>query len=347
MLEEKDVLIVEDDPVFRVMLSGFLKSQGCHVREAENGLEGLRALRENIPDVLLCDLAMPVLTGMEFVEEVSVQYPMIPIIVISGSGDMADVASALRLGVKDFLVKPLNNIMVLKSAMLSVLKLHDSVVDGGDFSSQWVSIDDETVIDEELEWHIEELKANPRAARELLMGLMPETESSLGNWRLNYCVLQSADIQPVLLDYTWLIDGRLAFYLVDSATGDDNGTATTLLIRAFFNDYLRDRMSSETNNQGLIKVIENGMKSSGYASPVRAIFGVFDVTDNSISLSSAGLAARLQTSDGTHTIQGQNWLGNKASNNKSVRLKMAKSGGRLSLSEIGSASFSVTFKRIA
>ncbi|MGF1684947.1 response regulator [Photobacterium minamisatsumaniensis] len=347
MLEEKDVLIVEDDPVFRVMLSGFLKSQGCHVREAENGLEGLRALRENIPDVLLCDLAMPVLTGMEFVEEVSVQYPMIPIIVISGSGDMADVASALRLGVKDFLVKPLNNIMVLKSAMLSVLKLHDSVVDSGDFSSQWVSIDDETVIDEELEWHIEELKANPRASRELLMGLMPDTESSLGNWRLNYCVLQSADVQPVLLDYTWLIDGRLAFYLVDSATGDENGTATTLLIRAFFNDYLRNRMSSETNSQGLVKVIENGMKSSGYASPVRAIFGVFDATDNSISLSSAGLAAGLQTSDGNYAIQGQNWLGNKAGNNESVRLKLAKSGGRLSLSEIGSASFSVTFKRIA
>ena len=61
LLEDKDVLIVEDDPVFRTMLSGFLSSQGCHVREAENGLEGLKALRDGMPDILLCDLAMPVL----------------------------------------------------------------------------------------------------------------------------------------------------------------------------------------------------------------------------------------------------------------------------------------------
>ncbi len=63
---------------------------------------------------------------------------------------------------------------------------------------------------------------------------MPETESKQGDWQLNYCVLQSADVQPVLLDYTWLMDGRLAFYLVDSSADNDNGTATTLLIRAFF-----------------------------------------------------------------------------------------------------------------
>ena len=345
LLEDKDVLIVEDDPVFRTMLTGFLSSQGCQVREAENGLEGLKALREGMPDILLCDLAMPVLTGMEFVEEVSLQYPMVPIIVISGTGNMSDVAAALRHGVKDFLIKPLDNIMVLKSAIMSVLKSEDSVTENQGFSSQWVNIDEETVVDEELEWHIEELKANPRAARELLLGLMPETESSLGDWQLNYCVLQAIDVQPVLLDYTWLIDGRLAFYLVDSATGGDNGTATTLLIRAFFNDYLRTRMGDQNTISGLIKLIEKGMRHSGYASPIKAIFGIFDVTDRTLNIASAGLSARLQTSDGEQVVKAQPWLGNQASNNESVSLKFAESGGRLSLSEIGSASFSLTFKR--
>lgn len=345
MLEDKDILIVEDDPVFRTMLAGFLKSQGCHVREAEDGLQGLQALREGIPDVLLCDLAMPILSGMEFVEEVSVQYPMIPVIVISGTGNMGDVATALRHGVKDFLIKPLDNIMVLKSALLSVLKSQDSVTTHGDFSSQWISVDDETIIDEELEWHIKELKANPQAARELLMGLMPPTESSLGDWQLNYCVLQSADVSPVLLDYTWQMNGRLAFYMVDSATGGENGTATTLLIRAFFNDYLRTRMTEHRSLSGLIQVIEKGMRSSGYASKLQALFGVFDATDRTITLTSAGLSARLQTSDGSQLISRQAWLGDNASRNDSVRLHLAPSGGRLSLCEIGAASFSLTFKR--
>ena len=64
MLKGKNILIVEDDPVFRTMIVGFLNSQGCQVREAEDGLVGLRALKDNIPDLLLCDLAMPVMTGM-------------------------------------------------------------------------------------------------------------------------------------------------------------------------------------------------------------------------------------------------------------------------------------------
>ncbi|MCW8328273.1 response regulator [Photobacterium sp. SDRW27] len=346
MLENKDVLVVEDDPVFRLMITGFLKSQGCNVREAEDGLGGLQALRDSIPDVLLCDLAMPVLTGMEFVEEISLQYPMVPVIVISGTGDMADVATALRHGVKDFLIKPLDNIMVLKSAILSVLKSQDSATETRDFSSQWFGVvEDESGIDEELEWHIEELKANPRAARELLMGLMPDTESKQGDWQLNYCVLQSADIQPVLLDYTWLIDGRLAFYLVDSSAGDENGTATTLLIRAFFNDYLRTRMSDENNIASLIQLIEKGIKHSGYASPIKALFGIFDACDRSLSVTSAGLSAVLQTSEGDREIIAQPWLGMNAGKNDIVKLQLSESGGRLSLSEIGSASFSLTLKR--
>ena len=346
LLEDKDILVVEDDPVFRLMITGFLKSQGCRVREAEDGLAGLQALRESIPDVLLCDLSMPVLTGMEFVEEISVHYPMVPVIVISGTGDMADVANALRHGVKDFLIKPLDNIMVLKSAILSVLKSQDSVNETRDFASQWFGVvDDESGIDEELAWHIDELKANPQAARELLVGLMPDTDSNQGDWQLNYCVLQSADVQPVLLDYTWLMDGRLAFYLVDSSSDPHNGTVTTLLIRAFFNDYLRTRMAEENNITSLIKLIEKGMKHSGYASPIKALFGIFDACDKSLSVMSSGLGAVLQTSDGDRNIAAQPWLGMNAQQNDVVKLPLSESGGRLSLSEIGSASFSLTLKR--
>ena len=150
LLKGKNILIVEDDPVFRTMIVGFLNSQGCQVREAEDGLVGLRALKDNIPDLLLCDLAMPVMTGMEFVEEVALQYPMIPVIVISGTGNMTDVAQALRLGVKDFLIKPIDNIMTLKSAIVSVLNMQDSAQQKQqDFSQRWVMGGDDSGLVEE------------------------------------------------------------------------------------------------------------------------------------------------------------------------------------------------------
>ncbi len=346
LLEGKDVLVVEDDPVFRNMIVGFLESQGCLVQEADNGLEGLRALREHIPDLLLCDLAMPVMTGMEFVEEVAIQYPMIPVIVISGTGEMADVALALRLGVKDFLIKPLDNILMLKSSMLSVLRTQNSAMhDRQDFSNRWFATSEESEpVEEELAWHLKELQNNPKAARDLLVGLMPDTQSSYGHWQLNYCVLQSAEILPVLLDYTWLFDGQLAFYLIDTSSGGDNATATALLIRAFFNEYLRNQGNSLESLSHLVAQLEQGMKHSGYASPVKGLFGLFDLSERCLHVLPAGINAQLRTSENNYDVNSGHWLGQQANHNTLSKLAISPSGGRLSLSQRGHASFSVNFK---
>lgn len=52
---EKLILLVDDDPVFRRMTRGYLQQDGYQVVEAENGLDGLRKLRDNKPDLILCD----------------------------------------------------------------------------------------------------------------------------------------------------------------------------------------------------------------------------------------------------------------------------------------------------
>ncbi|CEO38507.1 response regulator [Photobacterium kishitanii] len=348
MLAGKNILIVEDDPVFRTMIVGFLNSQGCQVREAEDGLAGLKALKDDIPDLLLCDLAMPIMTGMEFVEEVALQYPMIPVIVISGTGNMTDVAQALRLGVKDFLIKPIDNIMTLKSAIVSVLKMQDSAQQKQqDFSQRWVTDgDDSGLVEEELQWHISELKNDPQAARELLMGLMPDLQSRCGRWKLSYRALQSADMSPVIFDYIWLIDGQLAFYMVDTSSGGENSTATALLIRACFNDFLRRQGNYLSSVQHLVAQIELGLKYSGYATPVKGLFGVFNLAERQLHLIAAGIGGKLQVSEQCAMITAGQWLGDDACNNPLVILPMSDDGGRLSLSDINHANFSVNFETV-
>lgn len=348
LLKGKNVLIVEDDPVFRTMLVGFLKSQGCFVREAEDGLIGLRSLKDEIPDLLLCDLSMPVMTGMEFVEEVALQYPMTPVIVISGTGNMTDVAQALRLGVKDFLIKPIDNIMTLKSSIVSVLKMQDSARQNQqDFSQRWLMDgDDAGLVEEELQWHISELKTNPQAARELLMGLMPDLQSRCGRWKLSYRALQAADISPVIFDYIWLIDGQLAFYMVDTSSGGENSTATALLIRACFNDFLRQQGNYLSSVQHLVAQIELGLQYSGYATPVKGLFGVFNLAEKQLHLIDAGLGGKLQVGGQCAMIAAGQWLGDQACNNPLVILPMSDAGGRLSLSNINHANFSVNFETV-
>ncbi|MEZ8028421.1 two-component system response regulator [Enterovibrio norvegicus] len=349
MLDGKEVLIVEDDPVFSKIIASFLRHEGCVVREAENGLDGLKALREGIPDLLLSDLSMPVMTGLEFVEEVSLEYPMLPVIVISGTGGMSDVAQALRFGVKDFLIKPIDDIMVVKSAILSVLEESDScTTTDTDFSQQWfkVSQNAEQPLTEELKWHLDDLLDNPGSARDLLMGLMPEQDSQQGDWRLSYHSLQSADSNPVVLDYMWMMDGKMAFYMVDSGSAGKNGTATTLMIRAFFNEYLRSQDADERGFIHLVHQIEHAIKKSTYASPIRAMFGILNASDNQLDVLSAGLNAVVDGTGNAVIVKNDFLLGIDAASTQFQAIDLSGGSVRVSLSEVGLTSFSLDIQRL-
>ncbi|RXJ72990.1 two-component system response regulator [Veronia nyctiphanis] len=353
MLEGKEILIVEDDPVFSTIVAGFLNKEGCIVRTAENGLEGLRSLREAIPDLLISDLSMPVMTGLEFVEEISREYPMVPVIVISGTGGMSDVAQALRYGVKDFLIKPIEDVMTVKSSILNVLKDDKLAANANnDFSQQWFQVgnDDEKPLNEELKWHLDELLEDPESARDLLLGLMPDPVSRQGDWQLSYHSLQSADTSPIVIDYMWMIDGKLAFYVVDSSSAGKNGTATTLMIRAFFNEFLRSHQASDKNFVKLIHQIETAIKKSTYASPVKAMFGVLNAREQNLDILSAGLEATLSTEgdakESVRIVNENGLIGAIGTNVKFIDIPLLTSKTRLTLKNTGLSSFGIELEKL-
>lgn len=63
-LAGKNILVVEDETVFRSVIAGFLSSLGATIHQAENGLVALEQLKIQVPDLILCDLAMPVMGGL-------------------------------------------------------------------------------------------------------------------------------------------------------------------------------------------------------------------------------------------------------------------------------------------
>ena len=109
-LTSKHILIVEDEAVFRSVLAGYVSSLGATFTEAENGLQALSLIEDFPPDLILCDLAMPEMGGIEFVENLRLQGNKIPVLVISATDKMTDVATMLRLGVEDVLLKPINDL---------------------------------------------------------------------------------------------------------------------------------------------------------------------------------------------------------------------------------------------
>ena len=80
----KSVLLVDDDPSIRGLLSMQLEKAGFKARQAEDGIDGLVKLRDELPKVIISDLQMPRMSGMEFVSVVRRRFPSISVIVLSG-----------------------------------------------------------------------------------------------------------------------------------------------------------------------------------------------------------------------------------------------------------------------
>jgi len=105
------ILCIEDEEDIRSMLVEELEDEGYEVLEAENGELGLAMITSNCPDLILCDVNMPVMGGRELLVELRENHPKyndVPFIFLSAFADNKDVISGLELGADDYLTKPVD-----------------------------------------------------------------------------------------------------------------------------------------------------------------------------------------------------------------------------------------------
>ena len=100
------ILIVEDDPNILRGLDLNLAMEGYKVRTAADGEEGLRIARTERPDLLIVDVMLPRLGGLELIRELRKEDPGMPILILSAKGQEADKVAGLALGADDYVVKP-------------------------------------------------------------------------------------------------------------------------------------------------------------------------------------------------------------------------------------------------
>ena len=102
------ILVIEDEAAIRRVLVKILseESDKYHVDEAEDGLMGIDKIRKEDFDLILCDIKMPKMDGVEVLEAVKKIKPEIPIVMISGHGDLDTAVNTMRLGAFDYISKP-------------------------------------------------------------------------------------------------------------------------------------------------------------------------------------------------------------------------------------------------
>ena len=104
----KSILVADDDPVVRTLLSELLQSQGHLVRLASNGQECLTLLASAHPDLLFLDLQMPLLSGLDVLAELQKQLgrPPFPVVLLSADSESTKLLAARGLSADLFLLKP-------------------------------------------------------------------------------------------------------------------------------------------------------------------------------------------------------------------------------------------------
>jgi len=115
-----DILIIDDEKAIRKTLSEILSFEGYKIDEASDGEEGLRKFRERNYDVVLCDIKMPKIDGIEFLQKAGESNPDIPVIMISGHGNIDTAVEAVKTGAYDYISKPpdLNRLLItIRNAM--------------------------------------------------------------------------------------------------------------------------------------------------------------------------------------------------------------------------------------
>ncbi len=104
------VLVIDDEPEVRKIVRFALEKQGYDVVEAEDGEKAIETIRSGdnslLTDVIICDVRMPKINGLEAVAFFREQFPSVPIIVLTGYPDMELATSFIKQGVMEYLVKP-------------------------------------------------------------------------------------------------------------------------------------------------------------------------------------------------------------------------------------------------
>ncbi len=115
-----NILIIDDEKSIRKTLTEILSYEGYKIDEAGDGEEGLKKFSEKTYDVVLCDIKMPRLDGIEFLDKAKLINPDVPVIMISGHGNVETAVEAVKKGAYDYISKPpdLNRLLItLRNAL--------------------------------------------------------------------------------------------------------------------------------------------------------------------------------------------------------------------------------------
>jgi DNA-binding NtrC family response regulator len=140
-MQEFKVLMVDDEEDFVTTLAERMKMRDLESDVALNGEQALQLVQDDVPDVMVLDLKMPGIDGMEVLRRVRTAYPKVQVVILTGHGSEKDEAEAKRLGAYAYLRKPVEIEVLIKTLRnaykhkVEMTMAAAALAEGGDYES--------------------------------------------------------------------------------------------------------------------------------------------------------------------------------------------------------------------
>ncbi len=139
------LLIIEDERITRISLSDILKKEGYEVFAAEDGEEGMRLFNLELPDIVITDLRLPKLSGMEILSSVLEILPACKVILITAYATVDTAVSSLKIGAYDYITKPFSPEKLL-SILRNINQLQHVLIENEELKSKLQILEDKSIV---------------------------------------------------------------------------------------------------------------------------------------------------------------------------------------------------------
>jgi sigma-B regulation protein RsbU (phosphoserine phosphatase) len=299
------LLIIDDDDVVRASLAAYLEDSGFQVLQASNGLQGLEVFEAQSPDLVICDLRMPQVDGLELIRRINALQVETPVIVVSGAGVMSDAVEALRLGAADYLIKPLVDLAVLEHSVRRALDRFRLRLENQRYRDELESTN------RELQASLHLLQEDQNAGRQVQMNMLPVTPWQADDLHFAHKIIPSLYLSGDFVDYFRVDETRIAFYLADVSGHGASSAFITVLLKFMTTRLLYEsrRLDSlpEFRPSQVLAHINRGLINCKLGKHVTMLGGVIDQANNRLTYSVGGhLPLPILYSEGqAHYLEGR------------------------------------------
>jgi len=283
---QNKILIIDDEKLVRESIAVYLEDSGYEVVEAQDGKQGIELFCEFHPDLVLCDLRMPQVDGLEVLKQLSEISPDTPIIIVSGAGQIHDVVEALRLGAHDYLVKPVTDLAVLENSVVNALSHHQLEQQNKEYRAELETAN------AELERNLELLQEDQDAGRRAQLQLLPEPDAALSGYRFQHSIVPSLNLSGDFIDYFQISDRYLGFYIADVSGHGAAAAFVTMTLKSLINQPLRQFRIGENdlaiNPAKFLDYLNKELISANLGKHITIFYAVIDCVENTLCYSVAG-----------------------------------------------------------